>query len=715
MSPNRSIKPYKYRRLAIKTILVFIVHLCAAKSFSQPAITGFTPVSGPVGTSVTISGNNFNTTPANNIVYFGAVRGTVTAATTASMTVSVPNGATYRPITVTTGGLTGSTQSSFNLTFPGGVNSFVSSSFAAKIDFATPTWPYSIIACDLDTDGKADCITANNSANSISVFRNTSAGGAISFATRTDLTVGANPRYVSFGDLDGDGIHDLVVSNTGTNTISVFRNTSTSGNISFAPRTDVNTPVTPGRTAIGDLNNDGKQDLVIACEMANSVRVLYNTSTPGSISFSTAVDLAPGTQPNAVAIGDLDGDGKPDLAITRVPYVIAVYRNSGTGGTISFDPRIDVPIIGGSPRNILINDLDFDNKPEMIIAENGTDQVGVFKNTSSVGSISFAASQQFPTGTTMLDVSIGDLNGDGKADLVSANYNANKVSVLKNTFSGSGISFAVKEDYTSGTGPYSVCIADIEGDGKPDIITANANPNTISVLRNKVNEPAISNFTPVVGVGGTVVTITGLNFTGATTVSFGGTPAASFTVVNDNTISATVGTGATGSVSITNPYATGALAGFTFQSQLPPAISSFSPVAASSGSTITISGSNFNTTAANNIVYFGAVKANVSAASGNSLTVASPQAPTYSPITVTTNNLTAYSGLPFHATFTGVVNAFTPLSFSEPLPFATNFGLQDIAIGDIDGDGKSDAIVSGTQLASDRIFSRYRPACRTSV
>ena len=704
MNPNHCIKPYQYRFSAVKTVLVFIVLFCTIKSFSQPTITSFTPASGPVATSVTITGTNFSTTPANNVVYFGAVRGNVTASTATSITVSVPGGATYQQITVTTGGLTASSQSPFNLTFPGGANSFVSSSFAPKVDFATPAWPYSVIACDLDTDGKADCITANNSANSISIFRNTSAGGVISFATRMDLAVGSNPRYVSFGDLDGDGMYDLIVSNTGTNTISVFRNTSTSGSISFAPRADINTPVTPGRTAIGDLNSDGKQDIAIACEFANVVRVLNNTSTPGSISFSTAADLAPGTQPNAVAIGDLDGDGKPDLAITRVPYVIAVYRNNSSGGTISFDPKIDVPIIGGSPKNILINDLDFDNKAEMIIAEQGTDQIGIFKNTGSSGTISFAAIQQFPTGTTMMDVSIGDLNGDGKPDLVSANFNANKISVLKNSFSGSGISFAVKEDYTCGTGPYAVCIADIEGDGKPDMITANATPNTISVLRNKVNEPAISSFTPVVGVAGTVVTISGLNFTGTTAVSFGGTPATSFNVINDNTISATIGTGATGIVSVTNPYATGSLAGFTFQSQLPPVITSFTPVASASGSNITISGNNFNTTAVNNTVYFGAVKANVTAASNNSLTAVVPQAATYHPLTVTTNNLTAYSGLPFNRTFTGVVNAFTPVSFSEPWPFATDMDIFDIAMADIDGDGKSDAIVTGIDGGSGRML-----------
>ena len=72
-----------------------------------PSITSFSPVSGPVGTTVTITGINFSTTASNNIVFFGAVKATVSAASAASLTVKVPAGATYKPITVTVNQLTG--------------------------------------------------------------------------------------------------------------------------------------------------------------------------------------------------------------------------------------------------------------------------------------------------------------------------------------------------------------------------------------------------------------------------------------------------------------------------------------------------------------------------------------------------------------------------------------------------------------------------------
>lgn len=92
----------------------------ATPTSPPPTITSFTPTSGPVGTTVTISGSNFSSTAANNIVYFGAVKATVTAATSTSLSVTVPTGATYAPITVTVNGLTTYSQAPFILTFSGG-------------------------------------------------------------------------------------------------------------------------------------------------------------------------------------------------------------------------------------------------------------------------------------------------------------------------------------------------------------------------------------------------------------------------------------------------------------------------------------------------------------------------------------------------------------------------------------------------------------------
>jgi hypothetical protein len=361
-----------------------------------PAIFSFSPTSGPIGTAVTITGTNFNTTAANNTVYFGAVRATVTSATSTSLTVSVPAGATYQPITVTVGGLTCCSSKPFIVTFPT-VASITSGSLASKVDFATGTNPDRIAIGDVDGDGKPDLIVCNSSSATVSVFRNTSTSGSVTsglFAAGVDFTIGAGGNNIAIGDIDGDGKLDLVVTNYYGGTVSVLRNTSTSGSV-----------------------------------------------TSGS--FAAKVDFAPGAGPYHVAIGDIDGDGKPDL----------------------------------------------------VVANGNSNTVSVLRNTSSPGSItsgSFAAKVDFTTGVNTVHVAIGDIDGDGRLDLVVTNLYGGTVSVLRNTSTSGSItsgSFAAKVDFATGAGPYDVAIGDIDGDGKPDLAVGNNNSNTVSVLQNMTQSP----------------------------------------------------------------------------------------------------------------------------------------------------------------------------------------------------------------------------------
>ncbi len=140
--------------------------------------------------------------------------------------------------------------------------------------------------------------------NTVSVFRNTSTSGSItagSFAAKVDFTTGTDPYGIAIGDIDGDGKPDLVVANYSSNTVSVFRNTSTSGSIttgSFAAKVDFTTGTDPYGVAIGDI--EGKPDLVVTNSGSNTVSIYRNTSTSGSItagSFAAKVDFTTGTNP----------------------------------------------------------------------------------------------------------------------------------------------------------------------------------------------------------------------------------------------------------------------------------------------------------------------------------------------------------------------------------------------------------------------------------
>ncbi|MFY9226455.1 MAG: FG-GAP-like repeat-containing protein [Blastocatellia bacterium] len=374
-------------------------------------------------------------------------------------------------------------------------------SFLPRVTFATGTSPISIAAADLDGDGKADLAVANQGSNTASVLRNTSTVGTIdanSFAPQVTFAAGTGPFSVAIGDLDGDSKLDLVVANVSSATVSVLRNTSTIGIIdadSFAAQVTFPSGTSPVAIAIGDIDADGKMDLAIA-NQTGTVSVLRNTSTMGIIdadSFAAPVSIATGANPRSVAIGDLDGDGKADLAVANQSNdTVSLLRNISTPGTIttaSFDPKVDLTT-GSVPFSVAIGDLDGDGKADLANSTLVSGTVEVRRNTSTVGVIdanSFAAPVPFLLGGNPGAVAMGDFNGDNKLDLTITNLNNAALSVLRNTSVIGTIdatSFVSAGFLSTGGGPFIAAIEDLDGDDRLDIaVCANSN-NVASVLRN---------------------------------------------------------------------------------------------------------------------------------------------------------------------------------------------------------------------------------------
>ncbi|MEI9808313.1 MAG: IPT/TIG domain-containing protein [Bacteroidota bacterium] len=168
-----------------------------------------------------------------------------------------------------------------------------------------------------------------------------------------------------------------------------------------------------------------------------------------------------------------------------------------------------------------------------------------------------------------------------------------------------------------------------------------------------VQVPVITSFTPLATGPGGSVTITGTNLSGATAVSFGGTAASSFTVNSSTSITAIVGSGSSGAVSVTTIGGTATIQGFTFTTL--PIVNAIAPASGPIGAVVTITGANFQTTPANNVVYFGSVKANILSASANTITVTVPAGATYKPVSVLSlpTSFIAYGNTPFMVTFPG--------------------------------------------------------------
>jgi hypothetical protein len=580
---------------------------------AQPTISSVAPLTGSVGTSVTISGNNFNPTPSANIVCFGSVRAQVTAAGPNTLTVTVPPGNSYQPVTVNSGGLTAFSYSPFITTFLD-TGQFNTRAFSTRTDYSTGNGPQSIFSMDLDGDGKPDLMTADGDSNTVEFYHNNSTQGSISFALQVDdtLPAGNYPIAITAGDLDGDGRPEVIVTNFGSNLLFVFHNTSTPGTISFASPITYATGNYSLSATIGDCNADGKPDIIVASAVDNIVSIFPNSSTPGNLSFSARQDLtvSSGGFPVSVIVADLDGDGMPDLACANaMTSSVSVFRNTGTpGGPPSFAANVDFTV-GNTPNQVVVGDMDGDGKPDMATANNGDNTISLLRNTGTTGTISFSHPPDVPGSNGAWSLVLGDFDGDGKPDLASVNNLANSISVYRNISTAGTVSIAANADYPVGDYPYFVTTADYDGDGMPDIATINNTVATVSVLLNTNSSvPAITSFTPRAGNAGTVVTITGVNLGGATQVSFGGVNAGAFTVVSADTITATVGFGGSGIVSVITPSGTASLGGFLYGVPQ-PVINSFSPDSGTTGTTVLIYGTNLSGVST---VTFGGVAANFS-------------------------------------------------------------------------------------------------------
>ncbi len=338
--------------------------------------------------------------------------------------------------------------------------------------------PRSIITANFNNDLSPDMAIVDQQYNSLFIFLNNGSGA---FTETSNYALGLLPTKVIAADLNADANQDLIITNSGSNNLSVFMGTGT-GN--FTGPTNFTTNATPVSVACADVNNDTFLDLVVAENGANSVRVLNGN---GAGSFTSSASYAVGTQPTDVAIGDVNNNGAKDLAVTNGGSGnVSVLMGSTTG---TFALSLTLSLTNGIPTNpsaVLLVDLNADGNLDMAVANRGTgnanNNLTMFRGnaagtfTTAQQTFGLGNNAQSPVGLVTI------LNSGAAPDLYSINYGSHNISFFKNT-SGTSISFATGVNMAVGGNPYAMAKADIDADGRMDLVAANfATGNYSSLL-----------------------------------------------------------------------------------------------------------------------------------------------------------------------------------------------------------------------------------------
>jgi hypothetical protein len=678
----------------MQRLLLTLFTLTCSYAWGQPIIQQIIPAAAPPGTQVTISGQGFHSINDSNIVYFGAVRAQLVSSSATSIVAVVPLGATHDFVTVTTQRRTAYSKAMF---LPnGGAGEIIgskmfNSSTVVNYGFHTST----LATADLDGNGYVDLATLDIENNRVRVLKNTTTTplSNISFQT-LDLTISSRGAQVAIGDVNSDGKPDIVISLNNTAAISILLNTSTPGNFSFSPEKKINTPLKQWGITVFDIDGDGKVDIISANPKEFKISILRNISESTDLVFDTTFSYYTSSDPTELKVADFDGNGKHDIAFTNIDdETVSILKNLSNPGNINFN-KTDLNVIG-TPRSIAIGDLNNNGKPDFITGISWRTSFALFENNSSGGDLSFNR-KNMPWGNFPMAVGIDDLDADGKPDMVVAGADS-ILTIYQNNGIGNNISFRDSVSVKVTIRPSVLSIADLDNNGHPDIILGNY--DGIYIHNNRLLQPAIHSFSPSSGSFDSIITIFGKHFSGSTAVFFGNSnfPAKSFSVINDSTIRAVVDIGYSGTIRVTNPFGVGiSPVSFTFV-RMPPIVHSVFPVAAKAGALVTIKGKDFDNDPSKNIVKFETAIAQVIAASDSILLVRVPANAIYGHVTVTRNATTGYSPANFIPAFSGSSGSFSSYSFEHVLDSATGAGPVSIGLGDFNLDGRNDVgIVSST-------------------
>ncbi len=373
----------------------------------------------------------------------------------------------------------------------------------AQPRLTTGVAPNAVVTADLNADGADDLIVTNSDDDTIDVRLNLGDG---TFGPAVTHAVGDFPNAVAAGDLDGDGDRDVVVTNASSNDVTVLLNDGAGG---LVVSNSVLVGLGPNSAVLGDVDNDGDLDVAVVNLLERfdpddasqaTISVLLNN---GDGTFAPQVKSPAGFLPRSLQLGDVDGDGDLDAAMGSFDDRFVTLLNNNGDGTFVIETQIDPAAaaldspqdMNATARSVVLEDVNGDGLADLVSVSNQVDVNGAFATvlvSINEGGFGFARPQGVLIAReSSLSIDVADVTGDGSADLVVANVDRDTLTVLANPGDGR-FSTLNATTVRPGNDPARVTVGDLDGDGTGDIATLNRGDGAVSVL---LSQPGVHRVT----------------------------------------------------------------------------------------------------------------------------------------------------------------------------------------------------------------------------
>ena len=360
--------------------------------------------------------------------------------------------------------------------------------FRPGVRMALPNKPSNVELADLNIDGRLDLIVASEQSRTITTLLAEKADVPYRAAGAKTIALPESPGEMALGDVNGDGRIDLALDSHDSYHVTLLLG-QTNGSFALAPNSPIvmkngQHPHTHG-LAMGDLNGDGKLDLATVNNADNDVSVAFGDGR-GSFTIAPRSPFAVGPSPYPLTLGDLNRDGRLDIVANATATgparaqqlatsrALTLLLGDGQGGF----SRSEVPLRTGQPWFAAIGDLNGDGRPDLVATHHDQSVLTVLLADSAGGFREVAASP-ISMDHNIWRIALADVNRDRRLDVLAAG--GDSIRVMLGDGSGN-FKPAPDSPFATAPGTWRLALGDINQDGKPDIVTSNSESNSVTIL-----------------------------------------------------------------------------------------------------------------------------------------------------------------------------------------------------------------------------------------